>query len=640
MNQPSPWPVQQHSQSAQKKLLPRTNGRILVKILLYFVGVAIAEVGVLGGALGASGSSTSLGCVAFSFSLLALIGSIAVFFRKKYYLHCLPGLQYLWWTLGVTAGSFIALGMVFGFTKPNTSQMASALAGGVLFFYGVSLMWVAHLKPPLAQQVNESVYRILQAMPGNQIAISDLLARLQGEYKQLGMTVHQHIGNLEYIEQVAIPGVPEIAYRLKQPKPSVAVPQTPPIPISTPYPQMASVPPQLFQVPIRQTLLPQTPRQNDVFRSLADQQTATALPVPNPITPVQPPVPNRQPQMGQTNAPQAATPQGTSAPPANQKATPVLPVPNPITPVQPLGPNILSLPSKPVESSVPPSKQFVTPFPSLSAHLQPPASAHPQPSPLAHLQPPASAHPQPSPSAHQQPLTSALPQPPTSPNAPSQKPGAGPLVKPGRKRRDKTSSTKSPQIFEKMVSSQKSDTDPLANPGRKRRNKGSSANSPQIFEQKPPYQGQRAIRIFCCYARKDEQRMRRLQDHLQPQQRQGIVHIWHDRDINAGAEWEKEIKEQLNAAQIILFLVSADFMASDYCYSKEMKRALERHRRGEVRAIPIILRPTDWEKTPLGKLQALPKNGRPITSWSYHDEGYLSAALGIRDVVEALLTTP
>jgi hypothetical protein len=151
---------------------------------------------------------------------------------------------------------------------------------------------------------------------------------------------------------------------------------------------------------------------------------------------------------------------------------------------------------------------------------------------------------------------------------------------------------------------------------------------------------QKAVRIFCCYAREDEPLLNNLKTHLKPQQRQGLIHIWHDRDILAGAEWEQEVEQQLNTAQVILLLVSPDFMASDYCYTKEMQQVLARHARGEVRAIPIILRPTDWQITPLGKLQALPRDGKPITTWANRDNAYLDAAIGIRTVVATFLSPP
>lgn len=225
MNQPQLWPAQPQPQYSPKMPLPRTNGRILVKILLYFVGTAIAWFGFFAGTLAATSSNGPFGYFALSFSLLALAGSIFIFFQKKYYIHCLLGLQYLWWILGATAISFAAFLIVFGFTSPNTNRIASALACYVIFFYGISLMWIAHLKPPVAQQVNESVYRILKKMPGKQIGLIDLLTCLQKEYKQLGSTVNQYLENIEYIEQVDIPGTSTIVVLMRNKKQQLAFPQ-------------------------------------------------------------------------------------------------------------------------------------------------------------------------------------------------------------------------------------------------------------------------------------------------------------------------------------------------------------------------------------------------------------------------------
>jgi hypothetical protein len=142
-----------------------------------------------------------------------------------------------------------------------------------------------------------------------------------------------------------------------------------------------------------------------------------------------------------------------------------------------------------------------------------------------------------------------------------------------------------------------------------------------------------AVEVIICYAHKDERFLHKLKIQLKPLLREGLVNLWHDRDISAGKEWKHEIDEHLNTAQIILLLVSPDFIDSDYCYSIEMERAIERHEQGEPRAIPIILRPTDWYNTSLRKLQALPKNGKPITLWANRDQALLDAARGIRKAV-------
>jgi len=142
------------------------------------------------------------------------------------------------------------------------------------------------------------------------------------------------------------------------------------------------------------------------------------------------------------------------------------------------------------------------------------------------------------------------------------------------------------------------------------------------------------LEIFCCYARRDQALLEELKKQLYGLVRQEQVTLWADTDINAGAAWEMEIKRHLDKAQIILLLISADFLSSDYCYSTEMKHALQRHERGEACVIPVILRPADWKIPPLSQLQALPNNAEPVTgNWRTHDEAYLSIVQGVRKSV-------
>lgn len=148
------------------------------------------------------------------------------------------------------------------------------------------------------------------------------------------------------------------------------------------------------------------------------------------------------------------------------------------------------------------------------------------------------------------------------------------------------------------------------------------------------------VKIFFCYAHEDEELLDKLKVHLRPLQRQGLINVWHDRDISAGTVWEREISQYLNTAQIILLLISPDFMNSDYCYSIEMKRALERNERGEACVIPVILHYIHWQIEPLSNLQALPTDAKPVTSayWHSQNEAFFNVAEGIRKVVEQITT--
>lgn len=145
-----------------------------------------------------------------------------------------------------------------------------------------------------------------------------------------------------------------------------------------------------------------------------------------------------------------------------------------------------------------------------------------------------------------------------------------------------------------------------------------------------------AISLFYSYAHKDERYRVRLETHLSNLRRQGLISAWHDRKITGGTEWRGEIENQLEAAQVILLLVSADFIHSDFCNSIELKRAVERHNSGDARVIPIIVRPCEWHSAEFGRLQALPKDGKAITDWRSQDQAYLDIAGGIRRVVEEL----
>lgn len=142
------------------------------------------------------------------------------------------------------------------------------------------------------------------------------------------------------------------------------------------------------------------------------------------------------------------------------------------------------------------------------------------------------------------------------------------------------------------------------------------------------------ITLFYSYAHEDELLRNELEKHLSLLRRQGLITEWHDRQILAGEEWARDIDQHLETASIILLLISPDFLASDYCYDIEMLRALERHKRGEARVIPIILRPCDWRTSPFAHLQCLPRDGKAVTTSQNLDEALLAIADGLRRVIE------
>ncbi|HDV7283522.1 TPA: toll/interleukin-1 receptor domain-containing protein, partial [Mannheimia haemolytica] len=145
-----------------------------------------------------------------------------------------------------------------------------------------------------------------------------------------------------------------------------------------------------------------------------------------------------------------------------------------------------------------------------------------------------------------------------------------------------------------------------------------------------------ANKVFLSYAHRDEKFKKDLEDHLSILKRDNIIDTWNDRDISAGSEWENEIQSNLNEADIILCLVSSAFLASDYCYCNEFTKSLERHKTGECRIIPIIVRPCDWKNTPIGKIQAIPEDGKPVSSHTDQDDAWMNVVSDIRRVIDEL----
>jgi len=146
------------------------------------------------------------------------------------------------------------------------------------------------------------------------------------------------------------------------------------------------------------------------------------------------------------------------------------------------------------------------------------------------------------------------------------------------------------------------------------------------------------VKLFYSYSHKDEALRDALETHLTILKRQDLLSDWHDRKIIPGRDWEREIDAHMAEADIILLLVSPDMIASDYCYGKELSRALERHDSGHSMVVPVIVRPVDWTGMPFAKIQALPRDGKPVTSWGNIDEAWLDVEMGIRRTIEKITT--
>lgn len=140
------------------------------------------------------------------------------------------------------------------------------------------------------------------------------------------------------------------------------------------------------------------------------------------------------------------------------------------------------------------------------------------------------------------------------------------------------------------------------------------------------------IKVFYFYTDTDEDLCTELDKHLMQLQYEGLMAPCHKRQIIAGTNWKKALDQQLNTASVILLLISADFMASEY-YKTGIQRAMQQHKAGEARIIPILFRACDTECAPFGELQVLPSNGKPVMSWPDRDEAFTDIAQGIRTVL-------
>ena len=144
------------------------------------------------------------------------------------------------------------------------------------------------------------------------------------------------------------------------------------------------------------------------------------------------------------------------------------------------------------------------------------------------------------------------------------------------------------------------------------------------------------IKIFIAYSREDTSILNKLRTNLKVLERAHNVKVWYDGEIEVGSDWEKSIKTHLHTADIILLLISENFIASDYCYNNEMTEALSLHDQEKVRTIPIIAKECLWQDTPFARLQALPQDGKPITSsdWSTPNRPYLNVVEQLRAKVK------
>ncbi len=145
------------------------------------------------------------------------------------------------------------------------------------------------------------------------------------------------------------------------------------------------------------------------------------------------------------------------------------------------------------------------------------------------------------------------------------------------------------------------------------------------------------VHVFLSYAHEDAHYKEELLHRLQPLEKSGLI-SWHDQKISPDpGGWKNQIDSAIDSADLVLLLVSPDFMNSEYVYSPEMQRALDRQKRGETQIIPLILKSVPLKGTPLHGLQSLPKNGKSILSFLDVDQAFENVARSIREAITRIL---
>lgn len=146
----------------------------------------------------------------------------------------------------------------------------------------------------------------------------------------------------------------------------------------------------------------------------------------------------------------------------------------------------------------------------------------------------------------------------------------------------------------------------------------------------------KTIKIFIAYSHKDRASLDEFRTHAAPLVRNQQIQIWYDGEIRPGEVWNNSIKKNLHAADIILLLLSASSLASDYFYTQEVQDSLDRHYANTSRVVPIILSSCLWEETPLANLQGLPKGMKPIYDWANVDSAWNNVVQGVREIIQEM----
>jgi hypothetical protein len=146
----------------------------------------------------------------------------------------------------------------------------------------------------------------------------------------------------------------------------------------------------------------------------------------------------------------------------------------------------------------------------------------------------------------------------------------------------------------------------------------------------------RPLRVFLSYSRDDTRWREEVDKHLAALKKERLLEVWYDRLLLPGTRWDPKIMKELEEADIVLLLISASFMHSEFCYSREMKAALACQARGQLAVVPIAVHDCDWGEAPFAELTSLPPRSKPLSSWSNRHAGLKVMSTGLRRLVEVI----
>jgi hypothetical protein len=143
------------------------------------------------------------------------------------------------------------------------------------------------------------------------------------------------------------------------------------------------------------------------------------------------------------------------------------------------------------------------------------------------------------------------------------------------------------------------------------------------------------MNAFVSYSHQDAAMLDLLHKHLSQLQRDKIITTWTDRDIDTGAPLNPTIAAALTKSKLFLALLSPDYLASHYCYDVEFNKAQERQDKGDLIIVPIIIEPCDWLNSPFSQLKAVPRDGKPISTWDNRNTAFLDVIQNLRRLATA-----